>query len=359
MQMKNYYLITYLFLVVISGVISCSRPRYAYDIKEYHYDEKEKTLIGEPTGLEYEGDVDQSLLIDTLLLVAVEEPEGLLNVYTMPDFSFKTTLCRIGRARNEFSKPFFLLSQHYKRGSDTYITTVDKDSYVKEINLTESIEKGNTVVSDVDDCPSVYGNNKFLYLNDDIHQMFVYSNKVERGAKKSEYLVIDRKNDRRKKINVFPKTMATDEESMKDYSFGSIYKHPQKNLFVQLCQYIDYILFFDLDENTGFAVHREGAETFDDIAPDGRKIVFACGCLATEDYLFAIRVTENEKGEEENSLLIFNWSGELIAGAKLVPSVNTVMYDEKQNILYGWDAFIPGIKPSRRLIKFDLNDFIK
>lgn len=128
-------------------------------------------------------------------------------------------------------------------------------------------------------------------------------------------------------------------------------------MFVQLCQYIDYILFFDLEENTGFAVHREGAETFDDIAPDGRKIVFACGCLATNDYLFAIRVTENETGEEENSLLIFNWSGDLIAGAKLVPSVNSVMYDEKQNILYGWD-FYQREKPNRRLYKFDLNGYL-
>lgn len=355
--MMKYYFKTFLF--IFFGMASCSRPRYAYDIKEYYYDENEKTIIGEPTGLEYEGEVDQSLLIDSLLLVKVEEPTGLLNVYTMPNFTYKTTLCKIGRARNEFSAPFFLLTQHYKKGSNTYITTVDKDIYVKEINLTESLKKGHTVVSDVDDCPSVYGNNKFLYLNNNIHQMFVYSNRAERGEKKSEYLVIDKVNDKRETINVFPKSMVTDEESMKDYSFGAIYKHPQKNIFVQLCQYIDYVLYFDLDNNTGFAVHREGAETLDDIAPDGRKIVFACGGLATDDYLFAIHVMENEKEEEESSLLVFNWSGDLIAGAKLIPNVNTLMYDEKQKVLYGWDAFIPGIKPNRRLIKFDLNDFLK
>lgn len=224
MQMKNYILRTYIILVVLLGVISCSRPRYAYDVKEYYFNENEKTLIGEPTGLEYEGDVDQSLLIDSLLLVTVMEPEGLLNVYTFPDFTYKTTFCKIGRARNEFSEPFFLLTQHYKRDSNTYITTVDKDVYVKEINLTESLDKGHTVVSDVEDCPSIYGNNKFLFLNDNIHQMFVYSNKTDRGEKKSEYLVIDKINNKRKTINVFPKIMDTDEESMKDYSFGSIYK---------------------------------------------------------------------------------------------------------------------------------------
>ena len=121
---------------------------------------------------------------------------------------------------------------------------------------------------------------------------------------------------------------------------------------------MDYIIFFDIDNDKVFAAHRTGKPTFDDWAPDGRTLVFSRFAYATNNYLFAEYLKNNEAGRREKYLLVFDWSGNFKAGAKISPSVLSFVYDEKQNALYGWNRSNQDKVSSDVLYKFDLNGFL-
>ena len=348
--------------IIFICVSSCIKNKsiFLHEVKEFSFNESDCTLTGIPTGLEYEGDIAESLLIDSLLICQVEEPEGYLNVYRLKDFSLKATLCPLGRARNEFMFPLKLLSQYYKKGGDTYIMVVDKASYIKEINLTQSLAQGSTIVTDMSDTPSFYENKTVLYVNNNIRHFFMSERKD--GDTDNEpcrdYKVVDNANNDTTLIKLFSKLMKKDEESISDFSFGDFIKHPQRNLFAQPCQWMDYIIFFDIDNDKVFAVHRKDKPTFNNLAPDGRSIVFSRFTCASNDYLFTNYIVTDEDGNEESYLLVFDWSGNFKAGAKYNPDVLSFVYDEKQNILYGWVSSHLQDKPNDKLYKFDLNGFL-
>lgn len=348
--------------VVLFSAASCSnsKSRFLHQVKEFSFNENERVLTGVPTGLEYEGFVEESLIIDSLLICQVEEPEGYINVYRLSDFSLKTTLCPLGRARNEFSFPFKLLTQYYQRDGETFILVVDKANYVKEINLSQSLAQGTTVVSDMAETPSFYDNHNVLYLNNNIRQLFKTNHNEQHADDELylEYWVDDKVNNYTKKIDVFSKPMEKDDEGVNDFSYGAFIKHPQKNLFAQPCQLMDYIIYFDIDNDKVFAVHREGKPTFDDLAPDGRHLIYSRYTFATSDYVLANYLVEVGDDKQEYYLLVFDWEGNFKCGAKYSPSVLSFVYDEKQNVLYGWEEYDPRETATEKLYKFDLNGFL-
>ncbi|MBR5935448.1 MAG: hypothetical protein IKZ89_04785 [Bacteroidaceae bacterium] len=348
--------------IIFICVSSCLKNKsiFLHEVKEFSFNESDCTLTGIPTGLEYEGDIAESLLIDSLLICQVEEPEGYLNVYRLKDFSLKATLCPLGRARNEFSTPFLLLSQYYKKNGDTYILVVDKASYIKEINLTQSLAQGSTIVTDMSDAPSIYEDKTVLYVNNNIRQLFMSEPKEQFSDDELalEYKIVDKANNDIIKIDLFSKPMNKDEEGVSNFSHGPIIKQPNRNMFGQPCSLMDYIIFFDIDNDKVFAAHRTGKPTFDDWAPDGRTLVFSRFAYATNNYLFAEYLKNNEAGRREKYLLVFDWSGNFKAGAKISPSVLSFVYDEKQNALYGWNRSNQDKVSSDVLYKFDLNGFL-
>ena len=360
--MKKTIVVAILSLSVFVGLNSCKpKPHYAYTVKEIFWDEEDTTTIyGQPAGLSIEGYIWETLLVDSLFIVQVEEPDGFLSLYNINDMKLSGHLCQKGRARNEFSFPFFLLPQSYSKNNDNYIVCVDRDSYVKEINLTKSIEEGRTIVTNLNDCPSYFGNDRFLFLNNDISHFFLNSygeESSERKRKEAQYWIVNTDTKDRRRLDVFPKKMDSDEEGITNYAGGSIYKNPDKNLIIQECCFMDYLLFFDVDADTAFAVHISGKPTFDDMAPDGGTITFASGSTVSSDYIFALYVTltvdQNGEEYEKITLFILDWDGELKANAVLSPSVNNVVFDKKNNVLYGFD-----FSDVRSLYKFDLQEII-
>lgn len=330
---------------IACGVVSCKKEaHYAYPVKEFDPDQISEVVIdGTKTDLIF-SDPWQTVMIDSLLIVQVKEPTCFLGVYNTKDMSRMMGLCTIGNARNEFNRTFYLLSQTYRKGGDAFITTIDKYRYVKEVNLTESMKTGHTVVSNSCEYPSFNFDDTFLFMDNDITNLFLYKNQVafHEDDFHGEYSVTNFKTMEKKVINVFPKPMRSGAESMRYYSSGAIYKHPERNLFVQACGYMDYLLFFDIDADNGFAVHKKGSTTFDDVTPDGRTLRFARGCLATKDYFFALycEYKNDENGDEvcETKLYIFDWEGNLRKNIKLNPNVIDLTYNEETKILYGLDT---------------------
>ncbi|HZK03506.1 MAG TPA: hypothetical protein VFC94_03785 [Bacteroidaceae bacterium] len=354
-----------IYLSIAYGIVSCKqKPHYAYPVKEFDPNSiSEYVVNGTKTDIIINGPIWQTVMDDSLLVVQVNEPTGLLSVYNTRNMSWMMGLCTIGRARNEFIKPFFLLSQTYKRGEETFITAVDKDLYVKEINLTASIRDGFTVVSNIGDCPSFNHNNRFLFVDNDITNLFLY--KIGSDTPEDDfcgaYSVINSKTKEKKVIEAFPKPMNSDAESVSFYSSGAIYKHPERNLFVQPLEYMDYILYFDIDADSAFAVHKNGSPTFDDIAPDGRTLLFAGGGTVTKDYLFTrhceYHIDDNGKHIRVTNMLIFDWQGNLKKNIKLSPDVINLTYDERTQILYGFDMPEEGFEQT--LYTFNMSDVFK
>lgn len=347
---------------IACGVFSCKKEaHYAYPVKEFDPNKISEVVVnGTKTDIVVSISW-QTVMVDSLLIVEVREPTGFLSVYNTKDLSRIMELCTIGNARYEFNRTFYLISQTYRKGGDAFITTVDKFRFVKEINLTESMKTGHTVVSDICEYPSFNFDDDFLFVDNDITNLFLYKNQNNYPEDNfhGEYSVTNFKSMEKKVINVFPKPMRTGTESIRYYSSGEIYKHPERNLFVQACGYMDYLLFFDIDADNGFAVHKKGSPTFDDVAPDGRSLRFARGCLATKDYFFAshCEYKNDENGDEvrESKLYIFDWEGNLRKNIKLYPDVIDLTYDERTQILYGFDMPMPEDGYEQTLYTFDMS----
>ena len=71
--------------------------------------------------------------------------------------------------------------------------------------------------------------------------------------------------------------------------WGSLYKHPDKNLVMFSYDYMNYLLFFNMDTHKYYAIHQTGSMTFDDVAPvvpeDGSIICFSFGAVS-KNYIF-------------------------------------------------------------------------
>lgn len=352
----------YIWLSIICCITSCKqKPHFAYCIKEFELEDDTITINGKPLDLKVSDDNLTTVLVDSFLVIQEECVDGFLGVYNINNLTRKATLCPKGRAKNEFSNPFYLLSQAYIKDSCIFLTAVDKDCYAKEINLTQSMQRGITIVSAVSDCPSYNDNHVFLFIDNDVNKQFVniYGEEtMEPKHRNAEYSIINTKEKKKRALNVFPRPMDSDEESITNYAGGAMYKHPNKNLFVQECCFMDYLLFFDIDADTAFAVHVSGTPTFDDYAPDGRTITFSNGSTVTSNYVFAIHRTDkidiNGKKTRERRLLVFDWNGNLIANAIMNPGANQIVYDEKMKTLYGFDFSVG----ERILHKYDISKII-
>ena len=78
-----------------------------------------------------------------------------------------------------------------------------------------------------------------------------------------------------------------------------------------------------------------------------------------DDYLFTEYLKDEDGQEREKFLLVFDWAGNLKASARFGNDVFSFVYDEKQNVLYGWNDFRPEEKPYQELYKFDLNGILE
>ena len=342
-------------------VTSCNKLQSKFNVNthEQSFRNKTKGVIHGESILDVPG-VRDIILIDSLFLFSTNDPAGQLKVYSTNTRRLLGSFCMEGRARNEFLRGRMLTKQVYHNEEGHVILPFSDAPYiVKEVDVTESLSQGHTVVLSV---TANEGNT--IFLDNDINKKFVFiSNKFEYDEEKNDipsiYALKDTLGNART-FKIFNSMVdnISEENSVAPYR-GSLHKHPDRNLVLQTFSYMEYLMFFDFDKDTIFAIHEKSALSFDEVLDKSvhrdNYLAFTDGA-STENYFLVLYwrgdyYLEVPNREGPNELLVFDWAGNYITGFKMDKQILRIEYDEKRHILYAIDE-------GETLYKYDMTSLI-
>lgn len=347
------------FLIAFS---SCeNKSTFLFDTKEVDYISDSKPLIkGSDVSLEILG-VDRVFVCDTLLMFTTNDPSGMLQIFNKNTLSPIAKLATQGRAKNEFISISNTNWQYYYRDGDLIIPFIDNYCFLKEINISQSILQGHTVIaSDVSECINT-ADGSFVLLDDDLNNRFeclfphpdavLIDNLVP-----VSYSIHNCEDQSFKEIRVFPKMMECERKiDLDTYYKNRLSKHPTKNIVVQPFGLLDYILFFDFENKHNFAIHNQGSRSFSEVVPSvtlDTPSYFSGHCFSSTKDFFMLLYFADQYSIKSNSLpelLVFDWDGNYLGGAKLGNYINSMSYDSINQILYGVSYF------EEKIFTFDLS----
>lgn len=354
--------ITYLvmLLVTIAFISSCNK-KYAFKVKEVDFDNRGEVLNGDIVDINILA-MDQVLVCDTLLIITTNDPSSYIRVYNTITKDSIASILREGRARNEAHFPISSSKQFYYVNNDLILPMWDSNDKIIEVNITQSIRTGNTVIGNVRDCDS-FTRTRSVILNNDIYNTFDYHKMLPDPVLENGFILPKYKVghiDNKREIKVFPKMMNfTEPDKQSPMYFGCPFINHEQNIVIQPFQYMNYILFFDLEKSKNFAIHLQDALSFDDQIVYSEYIPLCfCDCAISSDFFILLRQIDNEtreavKKKNVKEILIFNWEGEYLHSAVLGDLVNDIGYDENNMILYGLD------RSNEILYSYDLSHIIK
>ena len=371
------------FAVALSLLISC-KPKPEFEVLETDYRNKSGiTVEGVPVDIEMPLSVHGMFHIDSLNIVLTEDPRGYVFVYS-DSWELLDIFAHKGRARNEFlDYPSWNSGQIFK-GADGHILLPLSDRRARSIKLmdiTESLASHKAVITDsryfeFDDLTTIEEDNRyvrlassftFLYLDDNIYHT------VE-TTEADFYDILHNPIEYRIRYDtafVEKPGILTDMERLvgpnrQSKFIRSHYRHPKRNLIIELFMYNDYIAFLDLDNNKSFFVHQKDAITFDQeietrvIEQDGDSFKVPAflkfnGAVLTDSFFMAsyYDVTLDQTNVKPQ-LLFFDWDGNFIKSVRLGKATNYNVYDPKTKTLYGIDRH----SEDEPLISFDLSSII-
>lgn len=377
--MKKFALV----LVSVLLVLSCGnrKSRLLFEVHEVDYRNKSDiTLNGTEVEAEWPLEMRAIAVCDSFLLVKSGDNEHILYVYS-DDLKLKGGFGCIGRARNEFLSTSVQWSSAQilrNEQGDAMIPLVDMQQGTKLLDLQKSLETQSTVIAAQNDFLGrhtfEYYNKSFdgrvvmstvvrtQYLDNDINHRFSFFHPITEGYEDKVYtepvFAITLDTARVKEIKMLSRFEAKDSE----YTNGFMIKHPSRNIAVQVLYILDYILFFDLDNDRAFAIHQPGLPSFDDDLPavDYTTRVPCFRDLAATESFFMVtyyngdychnQTDVSDIGQAAPELLFFDWDGNFLKSFKLDTHVDDITYDEKNQILYGMDA------ANDRILRFDLKN---
>lgn len=333
------------------------------DVREVDYrNHSDFVLEGKPIDIESMG-LEDIIFCDSFLLVVSSDPNGMMKVYDSKSFKEVARFCYKGRARNEFISmmPF---KQQYVKDGKTIIPIMDNENVLKELDFTSSIQQNSTVVTQADwsaigvynllkqnnldelpksgDCPPV-SPDCYSLIDNDVNTLFYYVNNIFNAP---SFGVVDIQKQKKTEMEVYSEMM---DNLSKDYHYiysGKTIKHPERNIFIHTLDKLNYIYYFDLETNRNFAIHQKGTYTIDDELSDfelkeiGRA--FTNG-LCTEDFFMVIYIggdyyVESPEESKAPELLLFDYEGNYLCGAKLMQAIHRIAYDSITKTLYGADT---------------------
>lgn len=366
-----------LLLVTATLVLSCGNRKSGllFDVRESDFVNKAETTVqGAVVNAEWPLGIRDIIVCDSFLVVNTEGKGASMYVYS-DDCEFLGRFCFIGRAKNEFFRSADIKCEQTFKDADgnTLIPLIDHDYGVKLMNLQESVKNHNTtivtenrytdsrIVSVFKDGDDGYGvisaKYDFLFLDDDINHTF------------EEYLFRDFNGT----VYVYPhyavmhdtvqvKEIWLFDKSDKNYSenlTGGLYKHPKRNLIIKPLLDMDYILFFDLDNDTTFAIHQSGSRSFKDgipplvvktvpnllgddeivaeYVPHFGDVAFAESFFMVLYYATDYDVNKPDGGKDSCELMFFDWDGNFLKSVELDHFVSGISYDERKQILYAYE----------------------
>ena len=342
-----------LFLLAAFAImlVSCKKNS-VLSIKTYDVDYLNKTAdVYEGKNVMEIMGADNIIVFDTLIMVETNNPDGQLEIYSSNTMRHLGTFCKRGRARNEFFNTSCATEQCYYRNGHIILAMFDVNSEdlqniiytLKEVDITESLLRGSTVVLNADDCMS---NSETLVLGNDFGSRFQFELPLryeQTDRILPRYTVIN--NGDSVDLKIFNKPMETMTQNKKLPYSGNIMKHPSRNLVVQSFYRMDYLLYMDIDADNYFMVHQKGALTFDDTYVGNRdmyQIVRFTEAAASSEYLMYLYrhgdyTLSTSHDEFYPELLVFDWDGNYITGFKINLSIHAIEYDEIHKVLYGLD----------------------
>lgn len=347
------------------AVMSCvQKPHYLYDTKEFCFQSDSFQIIdGKNIDLSVLG-MNELFIIDTLLIITTNDPSGLMKVFSINTLKPIANIAIKGRAKNEFINIQNPSRMYYYKDGNLIMPVIDNSFFFKEINISKSIKNSSTIINNTSDCIHP-ASGSFVLLNNDYLNRFEYQyvkwdEIVKNKAKHGKYLIHNYSNETNQEMKIFNKMIVCEKEyDINTYYHNRIFKHPTKNIIIQPFILLDYILFFDLDNKKYFASHRLGSSTFSDIAPAltiDTPSHFSSFVSSFEDFFMILYYADSYTIERDNAipeLLIFDWDGNFLSGAKLNTSITTMSYDSIHRILYGARYY------DEQIFSFDLNELMK
>lgn len=353
-----------LLLITLLLAISCNENESVlFETKEVDYlNDVKKSLKGELLKISPMG-LDDIIVCDSLLLATVQDPQGQFKVYSLKTGKEIASLCSQGRAANEFLNAITLCKQRYIRDGHLIVPLVDNYDIIKEVDVTQSIEQKKTVV--VSSTSAIHvANGSSVILNKNPKQRFEitdagYDEKESDKLTPMKYEITDQDSSL-VTINMFKNMMEAEEEN---YDVLNAYMnwatmHPSKNYVVQLFRWMDYILFFDIDNKDYFAIHQTGTPSFADKAKHiNHEDKPRFGDVAFYDDGFFVLYEAgsnhyNDKGTQCPNLLQFDLKGNYIQGFNLEQTIHRIEYDKERKRIIG--AYIT----EELLYSFDLSEYI-
>lgn len=340
-----------LFAITLLWFASCKKPgvlcvpTHEVDYLNNTADIREGRLVMEIMG------ANNIIVFDTLIMVETNNPDGQLEIYSSNTLQHLGSFCQRGRARNEFINTWCSTEQCYYRNGHIILVMFDVNSEdlqniiytLKEVDITESLLRGSTVVLNTDDY--MY-DGETLVLGNDFGSRFQFELPLryeQTDRILPRYTVIN--NGDSVDLKIFNKPMETMTQNKKLPYSGNIKKHPSRNLVVQSFDRMDYLLYMDIDADNYFMVHQKGALTFDDTYVGNRdmyQIVRFTEAAASSEYLMYLYrhgdytlSTSHEEFYPE--VLVFDWDGNYISGFKTNHSITDIEYDQIHKVLYALD----------------------
>ncbi len=380
-----------LLLVAVLFVLSCKNGKSCLllDVHEIDFNNKSDiTLKGVPVKADWPMDMYEIGLCDSFLVVESGEKTNLLYVYS-DEFELKGRFGSIGRARNEFlSIPSWNSMQILRNAQgDALLPFLTHDQGTKVVDLQKSLAAQGAVIASQNDftgefiyeheSPDLNGRiarlhtyGDCIFLDDNINYRFEYYRPIILYGEvhKEPNYIVTLDSARIKEFRLFDDFKLTDMV----YTGCDFFKHPSRNLVIQLYAALDYIMFFDLDNDRNYAIHQAGSLSFDDDLPEivreyitnpnGTTSVrisraehfdrvtwaesFFMATYCAGDYC----LNQPDQDHVAPELLFFDWDGNFLKSFKLDTHVDGITYDEKNQVLYGMDA------ANDRILRFDLKN---
>ena len=343
--MRKNVCIPFLSAVLLCG---CSNPNkssiFIPEVKELDYGHQARPKIT-PIQLDYcPLGANDVVSFGQYLLFTTNDGSGYIRVYDIDKGTEVASIVKKGRAANELTeRPFTLSEQVYLSNGDIIFPVIDNRT-LKEINITQSIQKGAAVINASTPCLFPLDGNTTL-IDNDISKTFVFQKpKMHDGECDPPVFYIQRAEGEKKVIPVHKQIMPAGdgintEVVVELYALymGSTFKHPTKNIIVHSLQNMNYLIFFDLDKDKCFAIHQKGARTYDDKAEYVPENMTFGDAAVSEDYIFInyrYNITAGGESDKECEVLVFDWSGNYVGGFTSDASLHRLTYNAANKSLY-------------------------
>jgi hypothetical protein len=100
---------------------------------------------------------------------------------------------------------------------------------------------------------------------------------------------------------------------------------------------LNYLIYFDLDNDKTFAIHQKGTDTFEKYVTENPDLLHFGDATASDDYYFTFyfyNCRSNPDADYVCEVLAFDWDGNYVGGFKTNTAIHRIAYNEKTKSLY-------------------------